>query len=274
MAISVFSVNLKILRKRRSRSQGEVSQAIGIKRTTWSAYEQGVSEPSLEVLIKISDYFRVPVDILLREELSNYRESQLRNLEMAYEDKAMGRYLRVIVTSTDNQGRENVELIPENAKAGYVTGYADPDYIRVLPAFHLPFLSKERKYRTFPIKGDSMPPVVDGSYVTGEYVENWMHIKDGTPCILVTRDEGIVFKIVHNEIQNRGCLVLSSTNPLYEPYEVPVDSILELWRFVNYISPELPPANVTKDSMQDALMALQKEVYRLRRSIEKDNHVK
>ncbi len=55
---------------------------------------------------------------------------------------------------------------PEKAKAGYKGGFADPDYIRVLPTFQLPFLSRDKKYRTFQISGDSMLPIPDESFVT------------------------------------------------------------------------------------------------------------
>ncbi|MCS6978993.1 MAG: helix-turn-helix domain-containing protein [Flavobacteriales bacterium] len=262
--------NIRFLRKRLKRSQEDVADALGLKRTTWSAYEQGVAEPPLECLLQMADYFRMPLDVLLREPLETYRESQLRSLEMGAEERARGRNLRVVVTTTDHQGRENVELVPEKARAGYTTGYADPEYIRVLPAFHLPFLRTDRKHRTFQIKGDSMPPVGDGSYVTGEYVDNWMGLRDGTPCIVVTRQEGVVFKILKNELKERGSFVLSSTNPAYPPYEVRAEDVLEVWRFVNYISSELPPPNLSKNHLHDALSAVQDELRRLRQDLERE----
>ena len=91
-------------------------------------------------------------------------------------------------------------MIPVKAKAGYALGYSDPEFIKELPTIRLPFLSKNRKYRTFPISGDSMPPVSDGSFVVGEFVQDWTSIKSDTPCIFVTKDEGIVFKIIENQI--------------------------------------------------------------------------
>ena len=46
---------------------------------------------------------------------------------------------------------ELIEMIPVKAKAGYAFGYSDPEFIKELPTIRLPFLSKNRKYRTFPI---------------------------------------------------------------------------------------------------------------------------
>ena len=47
---------------------------------------------------------------------------------------------------------------------GYTRGFADPEFVKVLPVFQLPFLSRDKKYRTFQISGDSMLPIPDGSY--------------------------------------------------------------------------------------------------------------
>ena len=104
----------------------------------------------------------------------------------------------------------------------------------------MPFLSRDRKYRTFQISGDSMLPIPDGSYVTGEYVIDWTYIRSGQPYIVLTQDDGIVFKIVDNKIEHEGKLTLSSLNPLYHPYDLPATDIKEVWKFVHYISAEMP----------------------------------
>jgi hypothetical protein len=57
---------------------------------------------------------------------------------------------------------------PWFASAGYTRGYADPDYIEKLPQMKLPFLPSG-KHRAFPIKGDSMPPIREGSFVIAKF---------------------------------------------------------------------------------------------------------
>ena len=109
-----------------------------------------------------------------------------------------------------------------------------------------------------------MPPVNNGSYVTGEYVQNWKLIKSGTPYIIVTKNEGIVFKNVDNQIEEKASLLLSSTNPIYQPYEVKVNEILEVWKFVNYISPEMPAPDLSNEQISEALLHLQRDVSKLR----------
>jgi hypothetical protein len=194
--------------------------------------------------------------------------SQLTQLERGYDVYVKGSSLRILATTVDSSNDENIELVSEKAKAGYVSGYADPEYIKILPAFKLPFLSKERKYRTFQINGDSMLPIPDRSWVTGEYVENWQYIKDGQPYIILTLDEGIVFKVIENRIEPDGRLILHSLNTIYEPYPIDIKDVKEVWKFVNYISAEMPEANVEKNDLVNEIKALRKEVKAIQMKLE------
>jgi transcriptional regulator with XRE-family HTH domain len=255
-----FSNNIKFLRKRRNRTQDDLAFALNIKRSTLSGYENQVAQPGMESLVAFSKYFNVSVDTLIKVDLSGLSESQLNQLERGYDVYIRGSNLRVLTTTVDSQNNENIELVEEKAKAGYTTGFADPEYIKVLPAFHLPFLSSSKKYRSFQISGDSMLPIPDKSYVTGEYVVDWNFIRSHQPYIILTRDEGVVFKIVENKLKEEGVLGLHSLNSLYEPYELAVSEIREVWKFVHYISSEMPEPNRERDPLAETVKQLQQQV--------------
>ena len=255
-----FAQNLKLLRTRRKRSQADLADTLEVKRSSLSGYELGTAFPSYETLIRISDFFKISIDKLLRVNLGNISELQLSELEKGYDIDLTGRGLRVLATTVNEENEENIELVAVAAKAGYKNGYSDPDFIKVLPTFQMPFLSKDRKYRTFQISGDSMPPVSDGAFVTAEYLANWTLIKDGYPYIILTRDEGLVFKNVYNQIEKNKSLLLCSTNPLYEPYEVSISEIMEIWKFVNYIDSQPPEPNMTKSAIHEVVRQLQNDV--------------
>lgn len=261
--------NIKLLRKRRKRSQEEVSKSIGITRSAYNSYENGVAEPGIHVLLKLTDFYQVNLDKLVKVDLSTLMESQLSQLEKGFDIDISGTRLRVLATSVSPEDNENIELVPVKARAGYTTGYADPDFIKVLPAFNLPFLSPNKKYRSFPITGDSMPPVSEGAFVTGEYVQNWEGIKNGNPYIVVTADEGIVFKMIYNRIQDDGTLLLCSTNPLYQPYSVKINDVLEIWKFVNYINPSFEePSQTENDGVGPALRVIQREIGMIKEKVQ------
>jgi len=265
-----FAPNIKFLRKRRGRTQDDVAVALNLKRSTLSGYENGVAQPGIEVLVSFSRYYNMSIDTMLKIDMSKLSESQLGELERGYDAYVKGSNLRVLTTTVNEDNQENIELVPEKAKAGYTTGYADPEYIGELPRFRLPFLSDKRKYRTFQLKGDSMLPIPDGSWVTGEFVQDWRDIKNGKAYVVFTLNDGIVFKIVENDLQNAGKLVLYSLNPVYEPYEVHINEVKEIWKFVNYISNELPEPVMPEKQLIQAVAAMKNDLERIKAKIGKD----
>lgn len=224
-----FAENLKFLRKRRKKSQMDLATELELTRTTLSGYEKNV-QPPLRTLIKISDYFNISLDALIKYRLETLSEFQLSQIEKGFDIDVTGNKLRLLTISVDNEGKENIEMVPVKAQAGYTNSYGDLDFIASLPKFKLPFLSEEKTYRTFQIEGDSMLPVKEGSWVTCSFVENWNHIKDGKACIVVTKNDGIVFKLIYNRLEE-GSFLLVSSNKYYSPYEIQVNQIIEIWQF-------------------------------------------
>jgi len=265
-----FASNIKFLRKRRGRTQDDVAAALNLKRSTLSGYENGVAQPGIDILISFSGYFSMSIDTLIRIDITSLSESQLGELERGYDAYVRGSNLRVLATTVNSGNRENIELVAEKAKAGYTTGYADPEYISELPVFSLPFLSDKRKYRTFQLKGDSMLPIPDGSWVTGEFLQDWTGIVSGKAYIVFTLNDGIVFKILENNILKNGHLALYSLNPLYEPYEVHINEVKEIWRFVNYISSELPDPVMPEKQIFQLIAQMKNDLERIKAKLGKD----
>ena len=259
--------NLKLIRKQLKKSQEEVATDLGLTRSSYSGYENGIAEPGIETLIALSGYYGVPIDSLLTKDFSEFKAEDWSIIESGVYADVNGKKLRVLTTVVDQNDDELIELIPQQARAGYTSGYADPDYLKVLPTFSLPFLSKNRKYRSFPIVGDSMPPVEEGSFVIGEYLQNWASLRSGTPCIVVTKEDGIVFKIVNNYLDKNQSFELCSTNPVYKPYMVHVNEIVELWKFVNYISPSLPEMRIDDSKLTQSIQDLQREIIELKQFV-------
>lgn len=262
----LLTSNIVLLRKRMKRTQDDVATSINIKRPTYAGIELGNSFPSIEVLVSLSDYFSIAMDTLVRIDLTKLSEFQLSELERGNDVYVRGTHIRVLSKTTDKEDEENIELVPEKAKAGYTAGYADPEFISELPRFQLPFLSRNKKYRSFQISGDSMLPIPEDSWITGEFVQDWHTIQSGKPYIILTINDGIVFKVVDNLIQDEGLLRLYSLNPLYKPFDVKIPDIKEVWRFINFISSEIPE-NPQEVNFQQKLLELTREVETIKRQI-------
>lgn len=264
-----FNNNIKLLRQRRNRTQDVVANELQVTRSTLNSYENGsIKNPTLDMLIAFSKYFKVSIDTLVKMDLGKLSDFQLNELERGNDVYVTGARLRVLATTVDSGNRENIEVVPLRAKAGYTNGFADPEFIKKLPTFQLPILFSERKYRMFQISGDSMLPIPDKSYVIGEYVENWNDIKDGSGYVILTQEDGIVFKLVYNQIKKNRTLLLKSLNPEYDPYEIPVNEVREVWKFCNYLSSEMPDEGVAKNELLAKFSRLEKEMKNLRTSLE------
>lgn len=64
MRSSVFSIRLKEIRLSRGFTQEYIAQLIDISRPTYSNYETGFREPSIQVICRIADIFDINTDWL------------------------------------------------------------------------------------------------------------------------------------------------------------------------------------------------------------------
>ena len=136
---------------------------------------------------------------------------------------------RLVLPITVNREGDNlIEVVTQKVKAGYLNGYADPEYIESLQQISLPFLGPG-KHRGFPVEGDSMPPHEDGSIIVGRYIEKLGEVMDGKTYILITKNEGMVYKRLNKNKKN--VLVVESDNSFYPPYAVKASDILEIWEY-------------------------------------------
>ncbi len=223
--------NLKLLRKRKGMTQQEVSTAIEINRSSLAGYESQI-QPDLSLLVKFSAFFNVTIDTMVKLDLATLSEKQLGEIERGMDNYINGTKLRVLATTVNNDNVDNIEVVEQRAKASYLAGYSDPEFIGELPMANLPFLDSSKKYRVFQVDGDSMLPITDKSWIVGEYMDDWRDLKDGTQYIVLTENEGIVFKTVYNKISSDGKLLLVSQNPLYPPFEVEIAEVKEVWKYV------------------------------------------
>ena len=211
--MSIAGLNLKYLRKLRGWTQEEFAGKLSIKRSLLGAYEEERADPRLEVLEIIAEIFKLSLDELLLKDLSNQSASYL-----------MKRRQQKMMTADRNL----IHFVPVKAAAGYLAGYADSEFIDELNTFTLPMLSGGN-YRAFEIIGDSMLPTPSGSIIVGDKVNSIDDVKSNMAYIVISRNEGIVYKriVKNNKVKNKVSLV--SDNPTYQPYQVNTEDIVELW---------------------------------------------
>ena len=262
--MGLIKSNIRFLRKQKGLTQEGLAKSINVTRSVIGAYEEGRAEPKITTMQRMANFFGITLDQLISEDLAEVAGAHIRERERDI-DRAdyTGRKLRVLSITVDKNERENIELVPEKAAAGYQAGYSDPEYLEELPRFQLPILP-HGTYRAFEITGDSMLPLTPGSIIIGEYVENWENVKDGLCYIVVSENEGIVYKRVQNRIEENALLYLHSDNPSYPPYPVKVEEVMEIWRAKAFISMDFPDSEMNLQKLAGIVLDLQKEVIKLK----------
>lgn len=247
--------NIRFLRKQKGLTQGQLADELGIKRSVIGAYEEGRAVPKLLVIQQMSILFELSIDQLLTIDLANEKGGKPSS------------NLKVLATVVDAENEERISIVPIKASAGYLNGLADPEYVAELAHFAMPVaeLSGGRSYRVFQIKGDSMLPVPSGAYIFCDYVEALNGIRDGKPYIVITADEGVVYKRVYNHVDEDGTLLLKSDNEEFEPYSLHVKEVMELWQAIGFLTFDLPePAKLDIDQLSSMVLKMKTEIKHLK----------
>lgn len=218
-AMSILSENIRYLRGQLGYSQQRVANDLIITRGRYGKYEDDFAEPPIEILLRISRYYNVSIDLLVSVDLKRYNLKEILELP----DNRI-----LLPIKVDSRGENKIEIVPHKATMGYLNGYADPEYIESLQTISLPFLPAG-KYRAFPAEGGSMPPHPDGSYIIGRYVESRVDLKVGKTYIFVTRSEGFTYKRLSKIFTEE--LEVSPDNDFYNTYNIHLSDILEIWEF-------------------------------------------
>ena len=249
--MSVAGQNLKYLRKLRGWTQEEFANKLGIKRSLIGAYEEERADPRIDILEIVSEIFKLTLDELLLKDVSNTGSSYLAKRR---QQKMM------------SANRNVIHFVPVKAAAGYLAGYADTEFIDELNTFTLPMLSGGN-YRAFEIIGDSMLPTPSGSIIVGEKVDALEDIKNNMPYIVVSRNEGIVYKRVVKNNKTKNKLTLVSDNPQYQPYQVNADDVVELWMAQSVISKVTVQQRWDVNSLANLVNNLQDQVSTLKKKM-------
>lgn len=248
--MSFAGKNLKYLRKLRGWTQEDFATKLKIKRSLLGAYEEERAEPRLEVLEVVSEMFKVSLDELFLKDLGDTKGSYIakrRAQKLASEPTV-------------------IQFVPVKAAAGYLAGYADPEFIDELNTFTLPMLAPGQ-YRAFEILGDSMLPTPSGSIIVGEKIENFDSLKTSNTYIVVSRQQGIVYKRIMKNPRSKTKLTLVSDNPVFQPYQVEAGDIMEVWQAQMVITRANQQQRWDVDQLASVVSNLQEQVSSLKKKM-------
>jgi transcriptional regulator with XRE-family HTH domain len=222
---------LKMLRRKAGLNQQQVAGHIGKSRSRVATFEtQSQVRIPYTVMSKLAELYKTTPDYI-------EHGADIKQQTQAAE-YASGKYIRPLVVTVDNTGQENILFVPVKARAGYLLGYGDPEYIQSLYACSMPGFTNGT-FRIFEVEGYSMSNTLQpGDMVVTRYVENWNNLSNDNVYVIVAKN-GICIKRIQNMIDKAAGIVIQSDNPEFATDFIPVDEIIEIWEARALISRSL-----------------------------------
>ena len=217
--MSFFGKNIKKIRSVKSHSQQSFADLFSLKRGTLGAYEEGRSEPKIETIIKIANYFSISIDKLLTSELTvnellQFKGEVVTNIKEVKKEK----FAEVPCITIDN----NVD---------YVQQYNHQRFLDEMPILSLP-INIEKDFRAFTVCNLEMTMHDKGFYPKD------IVVGEKTPLTVVSKlnNGTLVFVLVKGKIFFRRLYMSDSNLILRADHKSIDDEILnlsevkELWR--------------------------------------------
>ncbi|WP_103069894.1 helix-turn-helix domain-containing protein [Aquimarina sediminis] len=251
--MSLFGKNIKKIRSVKGLSQQAFAELFDLKRGTLGAYEEGRSEPKIETLIKVANYFSIAIGDLLTNELTVNQLLKFKGDLTTYAEDVKREKFAVIPCITDSVANE------------YITLYNKEEFVKELPTLQLP-VNPTKEFRGYTVSNLEMSSHDKGFYpkdvVVGEKVPASVIKKLNTgTLVFAIVDDKLIFRRLY---VTKGNAVLRADHKNIEDSIYPLSEIKELWRVRYVFFRRIPEFG---DLVEDKLLSIEKELLRMKEKL-------
>jgi transcriptional regulator with XRE-family HTH domain len=248
--MSCFGKNIKKIRTVKGLSQAAFADIFELKRATLGAYEEGRSEPKIDTIIKVANYFSISIDDILKKEITVNELLQFKG------------DVTKIIGNDDKDLLSSIPLINVKENSNYGKKYSDISYINSLPILKVP-LHNSKNYRAFEVVNLEMSANEKGFFpkdiIIGEEfdLKNIQELSNGSLVIVVLNDNVIFRKYYFLEEQ----IVLKAEHKSIEDYIFEKSELLEIWVVKASFYNRIPDFSNT---VEDRLLSMQEEIRKMK----------
>lgn len=248
--MSFFGKNIKKIRTVKGLSQSAFAEVFGLKRATLGAYEEHRSEPKIETIIKIANYFSIKIDTLLTNEITVNELLQFKeSLTTLSEDSKIERFAKV-------------PNISENNSNAYVAHFKNDIFIDEMSCLELP-LDKSKKFRSFTVSNLEMTNQDKGFYpkdiVIGEQIQkNTIDKLTNGALVFAVINDVIIFRRLYITQKNA---IFRADHKSIEDAIFKISDIKELWQ-VRYVFYRRIPDLHTP--FEDKILTMEQEIIKMK----------
>jgi len=253
--MSFFGKNIRKIRNVKNMSQQAFADLFNLKRGTLGAYEEERSEPKIETILKIANYFSITVDDLLTKELTvNHLLKFKGDLSLNTEETVKEKLARI-------------PLITEQLQRNYITNFENEYFVEDLPCLHLP-INPDKKFMGYTVTNLEMTHHDQGLYpkdlVVGEFVpkEIYKKLENGSIVFVMVNQELILRRLYIS----KNKLTLRADHRNIEDKIFELSDIKEIWK-VRYVFYKRIPEKNTNQNLEEKLDLLEQEFMKIRKRL-------
>jgi transcriptional regulator with XRE-family HTH domain len=257
--LSFVGKNIQKIRQVKNISQADFAALFELARPSVGAYEEGRSEPKIETLIQIANYFRISIDVLLTRELT---VSEIYSFGLL--NKKLNKAHQLIDVRGKSIKSPSIPLIQIDNFLNYIVNQKNSDFAQSLPEISVPISRKGQQFRAFEMNGSEMEYNQQGIHHGDILVGEIINLED------LSEKAGKVVTLVHKaNISTRRLksvtsknAVLNSDDPNYPELKIPLEECLEAWAILSVYSSYLNPPTL----IEERVLKLEKELISLKKT--------
>ena len=247
--MSFFGKNIKKIRGIKSLSQQSFAELFDLKRATLGAYEEERSEPKIDTIINIANYFSIPIDDLLTKELTVNRLLKFKGELTLGADETMKESFPSIPCITENNAKE------------YILNADKTKFIQDMPSLRLP-INSEKRFRAYTITDLEMTDRDNGFFPKDVVIGEWTpksvikKLNNGTPVLVLAENQLIFLRMFTT---SHG-IILRADHKSIDDIRIDHKDIKELWR-IRYVFYRRIPDKV--EDFEDRIARLEENLRKL-----------
>jgi len=249
---SRIGTNIRKIRQAKKISQADFAQLFNLARPSVGAYEEGRSEPKIDTVIQIANYFKISIDVLLTRDLT---------ISEIYSFDQLNKKLDKVhpVKTSENRFGKDAILVRITHYLEYIVNLDKKDYLRRLEVMSVP-VTQSGVHRVFEMNGSEM-----------EYEHQGLHHQDLLVCelhnthdhedldnkiLVVVHKEGIITRRLKSVDSKE--LVLKADDPNYPEITIKMSDVLEIWKTTGIFSTYMNPPSRLEERILKVEEALKK----------------
>lgn len=222
--MNYINLNIKHLRVINGLNQTGLGKILGFTRDNIASYERG-TEPKIEFIQKIVNYFHIELNDFINTDLSLHENREISTVFVNKE------YINIPRHEEDNQFKgpevKTIPLIPIEAIAGPGTDELDYgiDLEKIEDRYFVPLFEGKGVDFLTAIRGSSMyPKYSSGDIVACRFVKERLFFQWGKVYIIDTKSQGPLIKRLFKG-DTDDVIICRSENQKYPDFDVPIDDI-------------------------------------------------